>query len=53
MLNEEKYNIHQYKDVQIYIQKGINVQDNVEIELKATLPLLGSFFNCKGISIDN
>ncbi|CCC58079.1 MULTISPECIES: hypothetical protein [unclassified Caloramator] len=41
-----------YKDIKIFIQKGIKIGERIELSLKASLPLLGSFFNYKGIEIE-
>ncbi|MCX7904602.1 MAG: hypothetical protein N2486_08815 [Caloramator sp.] len=52
VLNEDKYNIFDYKDIKIFIQNGIKLSEKIELSLKASLPLLGSFFNYKGIEIE-
>jgi len=52
VLNEEKYDVFDYKDIKIFIQKGIKIGERIELSLKASLPLLGSFFNYKGIEIE-
>jgi hypothetical protein len=47
----EKYHIHEYDTIKVFIEKGLKVEDNIFIFQKIKLPLFGHIFSSKGISI--
>lgn len=51
MDNENNFNLFSYNDIKIYIHKGTNVQENIEILLKSNIPILGPNFAVKGVSL--
>ena len=49
--NEDNYNKYEHQGITIYIDKKLQVQDQVEIKLKPKLPLFGPGFRISGINI--
>lgn len=46
----KNYNLINYNGIEIYINKNLSVSQNIEINFKYNLPLLGQGFQVKGIS---
>ena len=45
------FNRYSYKDVNVYVERGLEVEEEVLIYEKAKLPLIESLFGSKGISV--
>ena len=44
------YDEYQHQGIRIFIDKTLNVSNQIQIDLKSNLPLLGPSFTIKGVS---
>lgn len=49
--NTENYYYYEQEGIKIYINKNLIIDNEISIELKAKIPLLGPIFNVKGVKI--
>lgn len=49
--NTENYYYYEQDRIKIYINKNLITDDEISIELKAKIPLIGPIFNIKGVKI--
>ncbi|CAB1245456.1 hypothetical protein ACFHWD_16035 [Clostridium sp. MT-14] len=45
------FNRYNYKGINVYVERGLEMEEEVLIYEKAKLPLIGNLFGSKGISV--
>jgi hypothetical protein len=51
--NIENYYYYEQDKIKIYIHKSLIIDNEITIELKAKIPLIGPLFNVKGVKINS